>query len=56
MIVYRKAILPKGFKASGVSSGIKKSGKLDLALFFSEAPAKCAGMFTTNSMPAAGYT
>jgi glutamate N-acetyltransferase/amino-acid N-acetyltransferase len=53
MISYKKAILPKGFKASGISSGIKKSGKLDLALFFSESPAKCAGMFTTNSMPAA---
>lgn len=50
---YKQAILPVGFKASGVSSGIKKSGKLDLALFFSQTPAKAAALFTTNSMPAA---
>ncbi|MCX5700790.1 MAG: bifunctional glutamate N-acetyltransferase/amino-acid acetyltransferase ArgJ [Candidatus Omnitrophica bacterium] len=50
---YKKAILPTGFKASGISCGIKKSGKLDLALFFSATPAKCSSMFTANKMPAA---
>lgn len=53
MKTYKKAILPKGFKASGVSCGIKKSGKLDLALFYSDLPAYAACLFTTNKMPAA---
>mgnify|MGYP003395813122 CR=1 FL=1 len=50
---YKQAILPKGFKASGISCGIKKSGKLDLALFFSEIPAKASCLFTSSSMLAA---
>ncbi len=53
MKIYAKSILPLGFKASGISCGIKKSGKLDLALFFSEIPAKAACVFTTNSIKAA---
>lgn len=53
MKIYHKAILPSGFKASGLSSGIKKSGKLDLALFYSRLPAKASGMFTMNKIPAA---
>jgi len=53
MKTYKQAILPLGFKASGVSCGLKKSGKLDLALFFSETPAKAAGVFTSNSIKAA---
>jgi len=53
MRICKKAILPCGFKASGVSSGIKKSGKLDLALFYSFFPAKAAGLFTVNKVPAA---
>ncbi len=53
MKTYSKSILPLGFKASAVSSGIKKSGKLDLALFFSEIPAKATCVFTTNSIKAA---
>jgi glutamate N-acetyltransferase/amino-acid N-acetyltransferase len=53
MKIFKKAILPKGFKASGISCGIKKSGKLDLALFYSSLPAYAAGLFTTNKMPAA---
>lgn len=41
---------PKGFLAGAVSCGIKKSGKLDLALLFSTAPCIAAGMFTTNKV------
>lgn len=44
---------PLGFKAAGVSCGIKKSGKKDLALIYSESPAVAAGMFTTNKFKAA---
>lgn len=53
MKLCRKAFLPLGFKASGMACGLKKSGKLDLALFYSEIPAKAACMFTANSIPAA---
>ena len=53
MKVFTRAILPLGFKASGVASGIKKSGKLDLAIFYSDAPAKAACLFTANKIIAA---
>lgn len=53
MKVYKKAVLPKGFKASGVSCGIKRSGKPDAALLYSEVPAKSAHQFTCNSLQAA---
>ncbi|MBU0630809.1 MAG: bifunctional glutamate N-acetyltransferase/amino-acid acetyltransferase ArgJ [Candidatus Margulisbacteria bacterium] len=45
--------LPKGFLASAVACGLKKSGKQDLALIFSEAPASAAAVFTTNQVKAA---
>jgi len=48
-----KAILPAGFKANGVACGLKKSGKADLALLYSEAPALASVKFTTNSIIAA---
>jgi len=48
-----KAILPIGFYANGVSCGLKKSGKLDLALIYSEFPALACAKFTTNSIIAA---
>jgi len=41
-----------GFLGSAVSSGIKRSGKLDLALIYSEVPAKAAGDLTTNIVKA----
>jgi len=50
---YKVGILPLGFKANGVPCGLKRSGKPDLALFFSEKPAKAACVFTTNSILAA---
>lgn len=53
MKIIRKAILPSGFQASAEACGLKKSGKLDLALFYSTVPAKTKAMFTTNSLPAA---
>jgi len=53
MNTYKKAILPKGFLASGVACGIKKAKKLDLALFYSNIPAKAACQFTTNKIQAA---
>ncbi len=48
-----KAILPKGFKANGLSCGLKKSGKPDLALIYSQFPALASAKFTTNSIIAA---
>jgi glutamate N-acetyltransferase/amino-acid N-acetyltransferase len=43
----------KGYKFAGVSCGIKKSGKEDLTLIYSEVPAVAAGVFTTNKTKAA---
>jgi glutamate N-acetyltransferase/amino-acid N-acetyltransferase len=45
--------IPKGFKAAACSAGIKKSGKLDLALICADKPLECAGVFTTNKVVAA---
>ncbi len=42
-----------GFKFASEASGIRKSGCLDLALIYSEVPARCAGVFTTNKIKAA---
>ena len=47
-------MLPKGFYCGGIHSGIaKKKAKKDLAVFFSELPARAAGMFTSNFVKAA---
>ena len=45
--------IPSGFKAAGVTAGLKASGKPDLALIVSEREASVAGMFTTNTVPSA---
>ena len=42
-----------GFQFSGIYSGIKKNRKKDLALIYSETPAKAAAVFTTNVVKAA---
>ena len=42
-----------GFLFSGISAGIKKDGKRDLGLIYSEVPAQVAGLFTTNKVKAA---
>jgi glutamate N-acetyltransferase/amino-acid N-acetyltransferase len=44
--------LPQGFRAAGVSAGIKAKG-LDLALIVSDPPAVAAAVFTTNLAQAA---
>ncbi len=44
---------PKGFTAAGVSAGLKKSGKRDVALLAAEAAVPCAGVYTTNQVAAA---
>jgi glutamate N-acetyltransferase/amino-acid N-acetyltransferase len=43
----------QGFLFSGISAGIKKDGKRDLGLIYSEVPAQVAGLFTTNAVKAA---
>ncbi|SEA54964.1 glutamate N-acetyltransferase [Desulfuromusa kysingii] len=45
--------VPAGFRFSGMASGIKKTGKLDLGLIVSDSPANCAGVFTQNKVVAA---
>lgn len=42
-----------GFSFSGISSGVKKSGKKDLGLIYSEIPCKAAAVFTKNLVKAA---
>lgn len=44
---------PIGFRASGIACGLKKSGRLDLGLIYSIAPAIAYGMFTKNKFAAA---
>lgn len=43
----------RGYKFASRSAGIKKSGKPDLGLIYSEVPAQCAGVFTRNKVVAA---
>jgi glutamate N-acetyltransferase / amino-acid N-acetyltransferase len=43
----------KGFRFSAVEAAIKKPGRLDLALIFSDVPANVAAVFTTNKVVAA---
>jgi glutamate N-acetyltransferase/amino-acid N-acetyltransferase len=42
-----------GFKAAGVACGLKKNGRKDLGLIYSELPATVAGVFTRNRVQAA---
>ena len=44
---------PRGFRAAGVSAGIKANGALDLALLVSDTPATAAAVFTINRAQAA---
>ena len=43
----------KGFRAGGVSAGLKKNGALDLGLLVSDRPAAVAAVFTRNQVQAA---
>lgn len=45
--------VPKGFRFAALASGIKKPGKLDMAMIVSDVPAACAGVFTRNRVVAA---
>ncbi|MDA8154928.1 MAG: bifunctional glutamate N-acetyltransferase/amino-acid acetyltransferase ArgJ [Actinomycetota bacterium] len=42
--------LPKGFLVSTGSAGIKRPGRADIALIYSETDAACAGVFTQNRL------
>lgn len=44
---------PKGYKASGITAGLKPSQLPDLALIYSETEAIAAGVFTTSQVRAA---
>ena len=43
----------RGFRAAGISAGIKASGNPDLMLLVSDTPAQAAAVFTTNKVIAA---
>ncbi len=42
-----------GFQAAGMAAGIKKNGKPDLGMIYSNVPATVAGVFTRNQVQAA---
>jgi glutamate N-acetyltransferase/amino-acid N-acetyltransferase len=44
---------PKGYKAAGITAGLKPSGAPDLALIWSDTEAIAAGVFTTSEVRAA---
>lgn len=44
---------PRGYKAAGITAGLKPSGQPDLALIFSETEAIAAGVFTQSQVRAA---
>ncbi len=46
-------MLPPGFRAAGISAGIKKGGKKDLAIIASDRAAAVAACFTTNQVRSA---
>jgi len=52
MLRKNSIVVPKGFLTASCNCGIKRK-KPDLVLFFSEVPASCAGVFTTNRVKAA---
>ena len=43
---------PLGFRANGVTAGLKPSGSPDLGLLVADGPATAAGLFTTNAFAA----
>ncbi len=43
----------KGFKAAGIAAGLKKNGKKDMAMLYSDVPCAVAGTFTSNLVKAA---
>ena len=54
LVRHQGVTAPAGFRATGISAGIKASGALDLALVFNEGPDHhAAGVFTRNQIKAA---
>jgi glutamate N-acetyltransferase/amino-acid N-acetyltransferase len=52
-----EVLLPKGFRAAGVTAGLKASGRPDLALVVNDGPDNhAAAVFTTNRVEAAPVT
>jgi len=45
-----------GIRATGISAGIKKNGRPDMALIVSDRPCSIAGLFTKNRCPASSIT
>ncbi len=52
-ILDTKNVSVPGYKAWGIHSGIKKNGKKDLAIIYSDREAVMAGVFTKNNVKAA---
>lgn len=50
------ATAAKGYEAAGIASGIRKNGRLDMAIIYSKKPCQVAGTFTTNVAKAAPVT
>jgi glutamate N-acetyltransferase/amino-acid N-acetyltransferase len=48
--------IPRGFRFASTACGLKRSGRPDLALLVSDAPASAAAVFTTNRVEAAPVT
>jgi glutamate N-acetyltransferase / amino-acid N-acetyltransferase len=44
---------PAGFRAAGISAGLKPSGRPDLGLLVADGACEAAGLFTTNALAAA---
>jgi len=44
---------PRGFRAGGITAGLKPSGNPDLGLLVADVPGSAAGLFTTNAFAAA---
>lgn len=52
MLFHDRPRLPRGFRCTSKNCGLKVAGH-DLALFYSEAPAQAAAVFTRNQFPGA---
>ncbi len=53
METWAQLAIPKGFKAAGITCGIKESGRKDMAFIVSDHPCTAAGTFTLNRVAAA---
>lgn len=52
MTFHSEAVLPRGFFCASTNCGLKQQGN-DLSVFYSEAPAAAAAVFTRNQFPGA---